>query len=451
MKRKILAIMLTTAMVATCLVGCGGGDTEGTNDGGDSTTEEGGSGEKVTLTFSHLFVEGESFHDLIPPSVEQFNADHPEYEIIIEEMPQDAYLTQTNARGTADDLAELVFVNGTMMKAFSDTGVICDLTETVKNTGLDKILKDGIIADGTNIDDGVVYSLPVAAGTYGFILYNEEIFKEAGIDKFTETLPEFTEACDKIVEAGYIPMGLGLKDMWASDSLLFSAFVNNFVGNEWFDNIRKHNGEASYEDPEYIAALQAFQDLATAGYFNEDFTSITNDERLGLYLNKKIAMISAGDWECKNVCDTDEELGKITKAGAWPGPASGAKAQGSIVQSAAWGIAMGSKITDEQKEAAEIYLRDYFFTQDSGRIMIEKNNEFVSWVVDEYDASALSVPAVSLQEKVSSGTGCMNWDASADPTVKEIHQRGLQDLLMGSVTAEELGAEEQAEYEMISE
>ncbi len=108
MKRKILALMLTTAMVATCLIGCGDKGEE-VSGGADSATEEGGSGEKVTLTFSHLFVEGESFHDLIPPSVEKFNTDHPEYEIIIEEMPQDAYLTQTNARGTADDLAELVF------------------------------------------------------------------------------------------------------------------------------------------------------------------------------------------------------------------------------------------------------------------------------------------------------------------------------------------------------
>ena len=450
MKRKILALMLTTAMLATCLVGCGGGGEEAASEG-EAATEEGGSDEKVTLTLSHLFVEGESFHDIIPPSVEQFNKDHPEYEIIIEEMPQDAYLTQTNARGTADDLAEIVLVNGTMMKAFSDTGVICDLTETVENIGIESILKDGLIADGTNIDDGVVYSLPIAAGTYGFILYNEEIFTEVGIDKFPETLPEFTAACDKLVAAGYTPMGLGLKDLWASDSLLFSAFANNYVGNEWFNNIRKHNGEASYEDPEYIAALQAFQDLAKAGYFNEDFTSISNDERLGLYLNKKIAMVSAGDWECKNVCDTDEELGKITKAAAWPGPAEGAKAENSIVQSAAWGIALGSKITDEQKVAAEIYLKDYFFTQENGRTMIEKNNEFVSWIVDEYDDSALSVPAVSLQEQVVNGTGCMNWDASADPTVKEIHQRGLQDLLMGSVTAEELAAEEQAEYEMILE
>lgn len=454
MKKRILAMLLCTAMVVSTVAGCGSSSStteEATSTEASSESSESGesSGEVVTLTFSHLFVEGESFHDIIPSSVEAFNADYAgQYEIIIEEMPQESYLTQTNALGTADELSELVFVNGSMMTAFSETGVIIPLTDVLENIGLEDILKDGIIADGTNVYDNTVYSLPIASGTYGFILYNTEIFEEVGIESFPETMDELYDAIDLLTAAGYTAMGLGISDLWASDSILFSAFVNNYVGTEWFNEIRAHSGEASFTDAEFIEALTAYQDLATYGMFNSDFVSISNDERLGLYLNGQVAMMSAGDWECMNVVDADPDLGAVTLAATWPSP-DDSIASDSIVQSAAWGIAMGSKITDEQIVAAEIYLKDYFFTQDNGRIMIEDNNEFVAWEVEEYDETALSTPSLSLLENVSACTGCMNWDASLDATVKEVYQRGLQELLMGSVTPEELAADMQEEYDLV--
>ena len=172
---------------------------------------------------------------------------------------------------------------------------------------------------------------------------------------------------------------------------------------------------------------------------------------MGMYLNRKVAMISAGDWECKGIVEADEALGDATMVATWPAPATDAAATNSITLSAAWGIAFGSKITPEQKEGAEIFVKDYFFTQDSGRILIEENNEFPSWIVDEYDAASLTKPAVRLQEQVATCTGCMNWDSSLDPTVKEVFQRGMQDLLIGNITPEDLASDMQDEYEMVNE
>lgn len=453
MKRRILAMVLCGAMITSCLAGCSSSSSDTTETASaDATTETTteSSGDVVTMTLSHLFVEGESFHDIIPSSVEAFNEDYAgQYEIIIEEMPQESYLTQTNALGTADELPEIVFVNGSMMTSFSDTGVIIPLTDTVENIGLEDELKDGLIADGTNVSDGVVYSLPIASGTYGFILYNTEIFAEVGIESFPETIDEFYEVCDLLMAAGYTPMGLGLSDLWASDSLLMSSFVNNYVGTDWFDEIRSHSGEASFTDQNFIDALTEFQNMADYGVFNSDFVSISNDERLALYLNGDVAMVSAGDWECMNIVDSDAEMGEITLAALWPSEEDSV-ASNSLVQSAAWGIAFGSCITDEQIAGAEIYLRDYFYTEENGQIMIEDNNEFVSWEVEEYDETALSVPTNSLLELADSvATGCMNWDASLDASVKEIYQRGLQELLMGQITAEELAADMQEEYEFV--
>ena len=441
MKRRIISLLLCSVMLTVGLTGCGQGQKE--------VKRKDGKDEKVSLTFTHLFVEGESWNDAITPAIERFNKDHADSaEIIVEEMPQDAYLTQINARGTADDLSELVMVKGTMMKAFSDIGAIIDLTDVYKDIGLEQVLRPGLIQEGTNIDDDAIYSFPIALGTYGFILYNENIFKEAGISEFPATLDEFNTACAKLRELGYIPMALGDRDPWAADSILFSAFVNNFVGNEWYQNIRKCNGKASFTDKEFVDALAAYQNIAKNHGFNDDFASISNDERLALYTNGKAAMISAGDWECKNIDEMSPEISSATKAAHWPGPASGSKAEASIVQSAAWGIAMGSRITEEQIEAVKIFLKDYFYTEETGKIIVEENNEFTAWEVD-YDESKLVAPAVEMNKRVKDGTACMNWDSTLDPTIKEIYQRGLQELLMQSIDPKELAQNMQDEYELL--
>ena len=459
MRRKI-AMLLAAAMLTMGLVGCGGTE-ESTTEGDASTTEnaeveseeasEEASGEKVTLTLSHLFVEGEDYYQIITPSVEKFNAENENAEIIIDVMPQDAYLTQTNARGTADDLAEIVMVNGTMMQAFADTGVIIPLDDMVAETGIADRLTSGMLAEGTNIKDGLVYSIPIMKGTYGYVVCNEEIFAEAGIKEFPKTYEEFLTACESIKAAGHTPFGLGLKDLWSADSLLFSAFVNNYVGNEWYANLRKNDGSVSLNDPQYVAALTAFQELGNKGYLNEDFASISNDERLGLFMNGQVAMISVGDWELGTISEAAPEMAAKTMVGAWPGPAADAANSNSIVVSGAWGVALGSKITDEQKEVAKTFLSDYFFIPENGTTILENGGTYVSWKFDEYDESKIPALTIEANDAVANATGTANWDSSLDPMVKEIHQRGLQELLMGSISPEELAADEQAELELSAE
>ncbi len=109
---------------------------------------------------------------------------------------------------------------------------------------------------------------------------------------------------------------------------------------------------------------------------------------------------------------------------------------------------MGSRITDEQMEAAKIFLKDYFYTEETGKIIVEENNEFTAWEVD-YDESKLVAPAVEMNNRVKDGTACMNWDSTLDPTIKEIYQRGLQELLMQSIDPKELAQNMQDEYELL--
>lgn len=63
--------------------------------------------------------------------------------------------------------------------------------------------------------------------------------------------------------------------------------------------------------------------------------------------------------------------------------------------------------------------------------------------------SKLVAPAVEMNNRVKDGTACMNWDSTLDPTIKEIYQRGLQELLMQSIDPKELAQNMQDEYELL--
>ena len=179
---------------------------------GDTTTSksaDAGSGEKVKLHFANFFVEGQAYHELTVDAVKRFNADNPNVEIILDEMPSDPYLIQINSLGTTDDLPELCMINGSMLGTFAETDVIIPMDELIESSGIKAKLRTGILEECTSLKDGKVYSVPIAAGTYGFIMYNEEIFAKAGVTEFPKTLDTFKIACDKIKAAGYIPMALG--------------------------------------------------------------------------------------------------------------------------------------------------------------------------------------------------------------------------------------------------
>ncbi|MRY42838.1 extracellular solute-binding protein [Parabacteroides distasonis] len=348
--------------------------------------------------------------------------------------------------GVSDELPDICMLNGTKAKEFAETGVILNLDDYIKEYKLtDKIYPDAF--SELKYNDSI-YGIPWEYANYAFILYNKGIFNEVGISEFPKTLEELIEACKKIKAAGYIPMAMGDKALWPADSLAFSAFVNNFVGNDWYNSILKMDEKASFKDAEFINALTAYQQLAKEGVFNENLSSIDNDQRGALYQNREAAMISAGNWECNSIVNIAPEVAEETYSALWPAPANGAKTHNSIVASSAWGFSLGANIDKEKIPYAMDFISNYICSQEYGKKFTEGQGMFVPWKID-YDKSKINIVTQRQQEvALADGVvGCLNWDSTLPPQVKEIYQRGLQEILMSIKTPQELSNEMQATYE----
>ncbi|MFI3172618.1 MAG: extracellular solute-binding protein [Eubacteriales bacterium] len=432
--KKLICVGMSLTMVGAALVGC------------SATAEV--SGEVVEVVFSNFHEEGASsnMYGILNDAVTRFNEDFEGvYKIVNEQMPQETYETNISTQAAADELPDMFILKGTQSKEYGEMGMLMDLTEPISEWGIDEVLRDGVL-DEHSIN-GSVYGIPYKTESYGYLFYNTEIFAEAGIEEFPQTVDELIAASEKITAAGYTTVALGDKDLWPADSLTFSSFVNKYVGNDWTQEIVDKTGESKFTDEEFIAALTDFQKLGTSGVFNSNYSSIDNDEALQLYMNGEAAIKSAGEWENTTLNNTAPEIAEVTEIAFWPGSGTD-NAIDSVEQSSAWGMALNSNLTDEQKECAMEFLTNYVITDEWGQASLEENNVTPAWEVTEYDESTLNPISAKLIAASEEAVGCANWDVVLTVSVKTVYQRGLQELLLGQTTPEELGADMQEAFEL---
>lgn len=455
--KKLLGISLSVVMVGSMLMGCG--SSTDTSDAGTDTSADGGTtestvsastGEEVEIVFSHFYVDGadSQLYDIVVPAIEAFNEDYDGvYEIVNEMMPQDSYTTAIATQLAADELPDMFMLKASQSVEYGGYGMLYDITDAIEESGLGDILVEDVTNEHTT--NGSVYAIPTKLSYYGYIFYNTEIFAEVGIEEFPTTMDELYEACDILTDAGYIPFTLGDVDLWGADSILFSAYVNKYVGNDWTDSIVAKDGIASFTDQVFIDALTDFQTLADYSAFNENFTSLDNTEALQLYLTGEAAMKSGGEFDNSNIYNSSEEIAAATDIAYWPGSGVDEQAGNSVEQSATWGMAFSADCSDEQIAGAMEFLLNYFMTEENGQKMIEEKSLNPTWIVDEYDASLINdVAALAKEKSAAADNTCYNWDAVLSSNVKAEYQRGLQELLLYQTDPETLASTMQAAFEL---
>ena len=190
MKKKALALLLATTMVAS-LVGCGKKDTAKTDETKtDATTEETDQAaeteeEAITTTltvWSPAEDQSEEQGKWLQTMCDQFNAEHPNWDITFEYgvCPEgDAKATVTQDVEAAADV--YMFANDNLPDLIAANGISKlggDTADYVKSTNSQAIV-DSVSVDGN------VYGVPFTTNTW-FMYYDKSVFSEeeaANLDK----------------------------------------------------------------------------------------------------------------------------------------------------------------------------------------------------------------------------------------------------------------------------
>ena len=271
MKKKVMALVLSSAM-AVSLAACGGGSEQTTDAGGgatEATTQssqdsaaapaEGGAG----LVYWSMWEATEPQGQAIQAAVDKFTEDTGVSVDLqfkgrtgIREGLQPALDAGTNIDLFDEDIDR---VNSTWGQ------YLMDLEELAKAADYEATANAGLMAACREVGGGTLKSIPYQPNVFAFF-YNQAIFDEAGITAVPTTWEELDAVCAKIKEAGYTP--ITCDDAYIT--CMFGYHMSRLVGEPKTEEIVKGG---LWDDPSVTATAQAYADFASKGYFSETIAS----------------------------------------------------------------------------------------------------------------------------------------------------------------------------------
>ena len=236
MKRKVLSILLCTAMSAALFTGCGKGDSS--SDSAKDSADKGS--ELPTITFTHGYYHDESEWAAageMRKIYEEFAEMHKdEFNFVIkadESGAEGIYNTALNdlSAGEFYDIAD--FGGWDITPVASSADAILDLKPYLDDDA-DFKAGAGVCYDQNLTEDGKIYSVREQIEGVGF-WYNEALFKEAGaaVPGDWKTWDDFNVAVDKLVAAEITPFGLNAG--WPTNILLAAYNQRSADSREFYE------------------------------------------------------------------------------------------------------------------------------------------------------------------------------------------------------------------------
>ena len=349
-KKKEMAVLLVAAITLGMMSGCG-------------SKTGAGSAEGDTVTIN-LYQNKSEIADPLQKVADAYTKEHPNVKINVESIQGNDYNTNLKAKLMGNNAVD-IFALGDNITNMMDYVEDLSAEPWVKNA------VDGSIDDVTV--DGKVYGLPVSVEGYGLV-YNKEIFKDAGID--ASTLTSY-DAIDKAFADLQEQIDSGkLKDKYPQ-----LEAVEDYAAKEtWIPGLHTLNVPLSCEYKsatelrnsdelglKYADSLKALLDLETKYTPSRNDLSKLNavdysTEIGGGLAIERIAVVQQGNWIGPELKGIDEKT--ANKMGMLPIPTKGVKEDCiSVGISIHWCV---NKQSDEKVKVAAKDFLNWLFQSDEG-------------------------------------------------------------------------------------
>ena len=214
------------------------------------------------------------------------------------EMPSsDQYDSVLQARLTGDDAPDLYTIQCNNIGVYTQAGNLADLSDQP----LASKIYDDVKATVT-VDDKLM-AVPIESQAWG-VLYNKEMFADAGISAAPTTLDELTEDCVKLTDKGYTPFMLAFQEQWVPQ-LMTALTLGGLVSGEktdWLDNM--YNDTGSYQDvSEVFDVINLIMQNGTDRAMEEGSQVGAAD-----FANGAAAMWVQGTWSASTIMETNPDM-----------------------------------------------------------------------------------------------------------------------------------------------
>lgn len=309
MKKKLLSVLLSTAMLTALFTGCGG-------DGGSApaaetpATEEAPAAETPAAAEEtpaeapaassdeeaeiYMFISSPEYADAIGELIDAYKEVAPNVTINYETTQND-YPTLLKAKLNSGEVPD-IFAS----TSGKEIDVYKEYSFDLAGQPLESTMQDAVASVMASPEDGSgLYGIAIKGNYFGMV-YNKAIFEECGITEFPATVSEMEAACEKIAAAGYKPFTTGFSEWWVFKHV-GQHFVDAAAANAGISTAelvaRFEKGEAKVADyPELYNNFFNFIDLAVK-YGDDKPLETALDGELSAFGTGKAAMVlGQGAW-----------------------------------------------------------------------------------------------------------------------------------------------------------
>ena len=355
--------------------------------------------------------------------------------------PSDTYTQKVRAAAQTNTLPDIFGILGEKrdFASFVKSGYVYDLTEEMdkdfgswKNKLFAKALGVNEFEQGNSF--GVkpgIYGVPIDV-TNIQMLYNKDLLQKAGVDisKPPETWKELIEINKKLKAKGIQGLVSGWGERWMIDCLASNYAFNIMGKDKVLDTIR---GKVSYTDPDWIKVFDLFREMRDEGMLASGIVTMVNKTAEQLFANSRAAFAFNGSW-CVNVY---KGMNPDLNYGAMLPPQASDKYPMTI-----WGGAGSSFMVNKQsKNIQEAVKFLKWLTDTDQQIYLSKETQDLP--SNKYSLKDMPMVLSQFANAIDNTTHPNVWGVSEFPVVIEAFDKGIQSIIIGENTPEQLAKEVQ--------
>ncbi len=389
-----------------------------------------------TLSVWHWMSDREEAFNELAAKYETETGQKVKFELF---APSESYTQRVKASAQTNTLPDVYGVLGEKrdFASFIKSGYIANLSEALKKDKWQDVLFSKALSVNEFLPDnefGVdpgIYGVPLDTTTIQMV-YNRKLYEKAGLDpnKPPVTWEDFIGHNTVLKEAGIPGFVGGFGEIWMLDALA-SNFAMNIMGEEkFFDTYR---GKVPYTDPDWIKVFSLFKQMADQKIMVEGAVTMVNKSAEQAFANERAAYAFNGSW-CVNVykgMNPNLQYSPILPP---------------VVNSAnpmrIWGGAGTSLMVNAKsprKEAAIQFLK-WLTAEDQQAFLAEKTENLPS---NKNSLSKISAVLAQFVDDMDNATHPNVYPVHELPPVSEAFDKGIQSILIGEKTPEEVAAEVQ--------
>lgn len=353
--------------------------------------------------------------------------------------PSDAYTQRIIASAQSRVLPDIygILDKKSIFASFIESGFVADLTEEFQKDGgaWEKMLFSKAL-DVNRFAEGNIYN--VKPGIYGVpldvtniqMLYNKKLLKKAGIKNPPSTFPELIEAGQALKRVGIAGLVSGWGETWMIDCFA-SNYAFNIMGEEKI--MATYRGEVPYTDADWIKVFSIFKELSGKGVLAEGVVTKPNKYAEQDFALERAAFAFNGSW-CVNVY---HDMNPDLEYGAMPPPPVNPNLPMRI-----WGGAGSSFVVNNaspRRDKAVAFLK-WLTEKDQQVFLVNATKNLPS------NREALTaIPAIlsEFSRVMDLTTDSRIWTHNENPLVVEKLDKGIQSIIIGEKTPEEVAKEVQ--------